>query len=62
MSKPWDIPGPETKPDSPGLAEALRLVHTAKRRPPTDADRRVSVFPPTDAARAALRQGKQGSA
>jgi hypothetical protein len=55
---PRALPGPDPRPDSPALAEALRALSLPKR-PPTEADARpASRLPMTKAQREALRLSK----
>lgn len=55
---PRHKPGPDVRPDRPGMAEALRALDL-ERRPPTEADRPpTSLFPMTRGAREALRLKK----
>jgi hypothetical protein len=55
VTAPGRIPGTDDRPERRALGEALRLLHTARRGPPTEADvPPPSVFPLTKAARAAL--------
>lgn len=58
---PWWVEGPDRRPESSGLEQALRMAHAdeSKQRPPTEADAPpLSTFPVTRAARAALRYAR----
>lgn len=58
MTVPWRLKGPIDGPSSAGLEDALRRLHLAEDRAPTDQDTPPpSTFPMTKAARAALDYG-----
>lgn len=56
----WRPAGPIEGPAHRSLEEALRLIHRAKRREPTETDAPpVSTLPMTKAARTALRMSHE---
>lgn len=56
----WKLDGPDTKPERPALADALRRLYEGRPGPPTEADvPPPSTFPMTPAARAALRLSRK---
>ncbi len=62
MSAPWRIDGPVSGPEHPDLESALRALHTAERRRPTESDAPPpSTFPMTPAARAALNYSRESA-
>jgi hypothetical protein len=60
-ANPWDIPGAlNSGGEAPGLTAALRNLHRAESRAPTENDRPpISTFPMTAAARAALELDRE---
>jgi len=63
MPNPWDIAGPfSSGHEASGLTDALRNLHRAEDRPPTEDDRPpASTFPMTEAARVALELDREAS-
>lgn len=57
---PWMLDPHGRRRDGNGLSEAIRLIETADRRAPTEADApRASTLPMTKAAREAIRISRE---